>query len=60
MRNTSLAVYVIAVIVVLAVLNGMMRYLGSASRSHDIAVFSGGFLIGMPAMFIAVHVYRYP
>jgi hypothetical protein len=51
--------YVIAVLVVLAVLNGLMQYLGGAARARDVAIFSAGFLIGMLAMYIAVHVYSY-
>lgn len=58
MRTHSLVTYVVAVLIVFALLNAGARLLASASRAHAIAVFSGGFLLGMLAMWIAKRVYR--
>jgi fatty acid desaturase len=49
--------YVIAVVVVWAgILSGM--WVWSPPRFHDFALIGGGFMLGMLAMYIAVHVYR--
>ncbi|HEV8014284.1 MAG TPA: hypothetical protein VGP48_02060 [Stellaceae bacterium] len=58
MQTHSLASYVIAVLIVLAVLNAAAWYFAGPDRLRDIAIYSGGFLMGMLAMWIAVHVYR--
>jgi hypothetical protein len=49
-RRLLLSVYVVGVLIVLVIVNG-------PHRSRD--VFSGGFLVEMLAMYIAVHVYAY-
>jgi hypothetical protein len=50
--------YVIAVVVVWAgILAGMWMW--SPARFHDFALIGGGFMLGMLAMYIAVHVYRW-
>lgn len=51
-KKYSIWVYVVGVIVVLAIINLIVK-------SQSIAVFSGGFLVGMLAMYIAVHIYKY-
>lgn len=48
----SLWIYIIGVVVVLSIINFFVR-------SQNVAVFSGGFLMGMLAMYIAVHLYKY-
>ena len=50
-RKASLWVYVVGVIIVLAIINWL-------AMSQTILIFSGGFLIGMLAMYIAVHIYK--
>ena len=58
MRTHSLLTYVIAVVVVLAVVNVGFWYHGDTGRQHSVAVFSVGFMMGMLAMWIAFHVYH--
>lgn len=58
MKSHALATYVVAVVIVLALLNVATWLVAGPSRLHTIAAFSGGFLMGMLAMWIAVHVYR--
>jgi len=52
MKKISLWVYVVGVVVVLAIINFFVR-------SESTSIFSGGFLLGMLAMYIAVHLYKY-
>jgi hypothetical protein len=54
----TLTSYGIAVIVVLAVLNGIAWRVG-APRLHGLNVFSAGFVLGMLGMYIAAHLYGY-
>ncbi len=58
MQRHSLLTYVIAVIIVLLVVNAVAWFVGGPARLRSFATFSGGFLMGMLAMWIAVHVYR--
>ena len=51
--------YVIAVFVVLALVNVAVWSFDSATTFHTSLTFSGGFLLGMLAMYIAVHLYRW-
>ena len=51
-KKASLWVYVVAVIVVLAIINYFVR-------SQTMAIFSGGLLLGMLAMSIAMRVYKH-
>lgn len=50
--------YVIAVIVVMVVIVGVAHWMGS-NREREIIHYFAGFLLGMLAMYIAVHVYPY-
>jgi hypothetical protein len=50
--------YVIAVLVVWALILGGMWF-WNRPRLRDFALICGGFFIGMLAMYIAVHVYRW-
>jgi len=54
----TLTGYGIAVVIVLAVLNGIAWLLGSP-RLHSLNVFSAGFVLGMLGMFIAAWLYGY-
>ena len=51
--------YVIAVAVVWAIILGIVWSLGDMARLQTFASVCGGFLLGMLAMYIAVHIYRY-
>jgi hypothetical protein len=57
MRRT-LTGYGIAVIIVLAALNGITWLVGNP-RFHDLNVFSAGFVLGMLGMYIAAWLYGY-
>jgi hypothetical protein len=46
--------YVLAVLVVLAILNGTAWFVGAPQR-HGLGVFSAGFALGMLGMYIAAH-----
>lgn len=59
MRTVPLANYVLAVIVVLALGNCIAWFVGGPVKLTRFAIFSGGFLMGMLAMYIAVHLYRW-
>lgn len=50
--------YGIAVIIVLAILNGIFWLVGSL-KSHNLNVFSAGFVLGMLGMYIAAWLYGY-
>lgn len=50
--------YIISVICVWAVILIAVRLFGSAERFRTMLIFCSGFLIGMLAMWIAVHVYK--
>jgi hypothetical protein len=54
----TLTGYGIAVVIVLAVLNGVAWLIGSP-RLHSINVFSAGFVLGMLGMYIAAWLYGY-
>ena len=59
MKKYPLWLYVIGVVVALAVVNYVSWLLGGRARLHTMEVFSGGFVLGMLAMYIAVHLYRW-
>ena len=52
MKQYSIWAYVGSVFAVLAILNLIIK-------TQAFAIFSGGFLLGMLAMYLAVHVYKY-
>ena len=58
MKKTSLAVYVTAVIIVLTLVNCILWFINQPEL-YKVMIFSLGFLLGMLAMFIAVHFYRW-
>jgi hypothetical protein len=57
MRRTVTG-YGIAVVIVLAALNGITWLVGNP-RLHDLNVFSAGFVLGMLGMYIAARLYGY-
>ena len=50
--------YIIAVVLVWAIILTIVKFFGSAERFKTMSIFCAGFLIGMLAMWIAVHVYK--
>jgi len=59
MKKYHLSVYVIGVIVILTLVNYIAWYTGGIARLKTIESVSLGFLVGMLAMYIAVHIYRW-
>ena len=58
-KRRPLWLYVVSVIVALAIVNYMSWSLGGATRLLTVALVSLGFFLGMLAMYIAVHLYRW-
>lgn len=59
MQKRSLWTYVCAVVVVLVIVNYVAWLTGGALKLHLSELVSVGFLLGMLAMYIAVHLYRW-
>jgi hypothetical protein len=59
MKKHSLGVYVVGVIVALVIVNFIVWYMGRLDELHSVELLSVGFLLGMLAMYIAVHLYRW-
>ncbi len=59
MKKYPLGLYVIGVIIVLVFINYIAWFVGGEARLKSVELFSIGFLLGMLAMYIAVHVYRW-
>jgi hypothetical protein len=57
-KMRTLTGYGIAVVVVLAILNGIFWLVGNP-RLHEVNVFSAGFVLGMLGMYIAAWLYGY-
>lgn len=55
----TLAAYVIGVVVVFGLLVSLSWLKGGRMQARHMTIFAIGFLVGMLAMFIAVHVYSY-
>ena len=51
--------YVIGVVVVWAIILSAMWFSGDVARFRTFACVCGGFMLGMLAMYIAVHIYRW-
>lgn len=51
--------YVVGVIIVLGIVNLIAWVIDSAAAFHTSVLVSSGFLLGMLAMYIAVHLYRW-
>ncbi len=58
-NKRPLYVYVIAVAVVWAIILGTMWALGHTDTFYSAVSVCGGFALGMLAMYIAVHIYRW-
>lgn len=56
MKRYPLCLYVTGVVIVLAIINLIAWSVG---KGMGISIFSAGFLMGMLAMYIAVHFYRW-
>ncbi len=50
--------YIISVVFVWAIILVIVKFFGSSARFRVMSIFCAGFLIGMLAMWIAVHVYK--
>lgn len=59
MKKYPLWLYVIGAIVVLALINYIVWSVGGTAKLENFELLSGGFLLGMLAMYIAVHIYRW-
>ncbi|EDY18438.1 hypothetical protein CfE428DRAFT_4222 [Chthoniobacter flavus Ellin428] len=59
MKQRRLSVYVTAVMVVLVIANCLAWLVGGAARFRAMGIYSSGFLIGMLAMYIAMHLYKW-
>ena len=59
MKKYPLWLYVVGVIIALVLVNYISWFLGGKAKLQTVEVFSGGFLLGMLAMYIAVHLYRW-
>ena len=58
-NKRPLYVYLVAVVVVWAVVLWVARLFNSGAHFTEILLVCGGYMIGMLAMYIAVHFYRY-
>jgi len=59
MEKRPLWLYVVGVIVALAVVNYIAWLTGGDTKLHTSELVSTGFLLGMLAMYIAAHLYRW-
>jgi hypothetical protein len=59
MNKHPLGQYVIGVIIVLALINLILWFAGRKAILKSTEILSAGFLLGMLAMYIAVHIYRW-
>ena len=59
MQKHPLSSYVIAMIIVLVAVNVIVWLVGGEMKAKSFTVFSAGFLLGMLAMYIAVHLYSW-
>jgi hypothetical protein len=59
MQKRPLSVYVIGVIIALAIVNYMAWLTGGEAKLRVSELVSCGFLLGMLAMYVAVHLYRW-
>ena len=59
MEKRPLWLYVVVVIIALAIVNYIALLTGGDTKLHTSELVSLGFLLGMLAMYIAVHLYRW-
>ena len=58
LRTQALSTYIVAVVIVLAAVTGIRWLIVGYPGAEKMPVFTGGFLCGMVAMYIAMHLYR--
>lgn len=59
MKKYPLYIFVIGVCVVLLLIDYIAWRIGGAAKLGSFESLSGGFLLGMLAMYVAVHLYRW-
>jgi len=59
MRKRSIWIYVFAVLLILGVINLVASHIDPGTTVNSLQAFTGGFIVGMLAMYIAVHIYRW-
>ena len=59
MKRFPLHVYIIGVIIALVIINYIAWSMGGEVKLKSFELLSSGFLLGMLAMYIAVHIYRW-
>jgi len=59
MKKRPLWVYVVGVFIALGIVNYLAWITGGAAKFHTSMLVSSGFLLGMLAMYIAVHLYSW-
>jgi hypothetical protein len=59
MKKYPLGLYVAGVIIALALINYIAWFVGGEAKLKSFELLSSGFLLGMLAMYIAVHIYRW-
>jgi hypothetical protein len=57
--SRTLTGYLIAIVIVFAILNGLAWLIGAPSYRYRFGVFSAGFLLGALGMYIAAWIYGY-
>jgi hypothetical protein len=58
MKRQPLVSYIIAVITILVIVNCAAWFIGGEAKLRIMETFSSGFLMGMLAMYIAMHIYK--
>jgi len=59
MNREPLSRYVIGVVVVLGVVISIVWFLGGSAQATKVGRFAAAFLLGMAAMYLAMHVYKH-
>jgi hypothetical protein len=59
MKKRPLRLYIVGVIIALGVVNYIAWLVDATATFHASLLVSGGFLLGLMAMYIAVHLYRW-
>lgn len=59
MKRYPLHIYVISVVFTLLLANFVAWFVGDEGNLKTLEIFSSAFLLGMLAMYIAVHIYKY-
>jgi hypothetical protein len=57
MKRFPLSLYATGVMIVLVLINCIAWFVGGVARLKNVEIFSSGFLLGMLAMYTAVHIY---